>query len=294
MGKQLLKRANDLININMKRKEGNQDIGFNSRPFVLCGLPYRSQKDLVWKRRNGDIYLKVKGDPEYGLPYGQDRIIPIFLATQAIRQQSREIKWDTAGEVLDMFGLSRAGSNYQRLIERFKRIFTSTIYFGNEKDDEQLLWSRFHFMDKMNLWFKWADMDTKTLPMQHIDEEGDLVDSCNHVVLSEAFWKELKEHPIPIDINAVRALTDSPGCLDFYCWLAWRSWTTRAPARIPLDTGNGLFAQLGMKKKQSTWKKRQTLKEWLRRIQFAWSDCSAHLSKNGKILVVPPGRAILS
>lgn len=294
MGMSLIKRAGELVGINMKREEGAQDIGFNSRPFVLCGLPYQSQDDLVWKRRNGDVYLKIKGDPEYGLPYGQDRIVPIFLATQAIRQQSREIKWDTAGEVLDMFGLSRAGSNYQRLIERFKRIFTSTIFFGNEDETEELLWSRFHFMDRMHLWFDWKDMDTKTLPMKHTNEEGEKQDVRNHVVLSEPFWNELQEHPVPVDITAVKALTDSPGCLDFYCWLTWRSWTVRGTARIPLETDSGLFAQLGMKKEQPAWKKRQTLKSWLERIQFAWSDCQAHLSEDGKVLVVPPGRAIQS
>jgi len=292
MGKRYIKRVNDFMEIQMKRKEDAQDIGFNSRPFVLCGMPYRSQDDLIWKRRNGDVYLKIEGSPEHGLPYGQDRIVPIFLATQAIQQDSRKIKWDTAGEVLDLFDLSRAGSNYQRLIERFKRIFTSTVYFGNENEDEELIWSRFHFMDHMHLWFDWKDMETRTLPMKRENEERKMVDARTRVILSEPFWNELKEHPIPIDLDAVRALTDSPGCLDFYCWLAWRSWTTRSTVRIPLESESGLFAQFGMSQKQPDRKKRQTLKDWLKRVNMAWKDCPAHLSEDGKVLVVPPGQAL--
>lgn len=293
MGKDIIKRVNELLKVRMKREEGDQKIGFNSRPFVLCGLPYRSQDDLVWERQNGDIFLKVKGDPEYGLPYGQDRIVPIFLATQAIRQQSRHIKWDTAGEVLDLFGLSRAGSNYQRLIERFKRIFTSTIHFGTE-DEEGLIWNRFHFMDEMELWFDWKDFDTMTLPMERAqeDEDTEIEDIKNQVVLSEAFWNELQEHPIPIDIYAVRALTDSPGALDFYCWLVWRSWQARKPLRIPLEGESGLFAQLGMKQDQATREKRRRIRNWLDRVEAAWENCQAHLSEDGKVLVVPPGKAI--
>jgi hypothetical protein len=292
MGKQYMERINELLKVDMKRKEDCQDIGFNSRPFVLCGLPYHSQDDLDWERRNGDLYLRVEGSSKHGLPYGQDRIVPIFLATKAIQQQSREIIWDTAGEVLDLFGLSRAGSNYQRLIERFKRIFSATIFFGNEDEEKGLVWERFHFMDRMQLWFKWKDFDTKTLPMKREGEDGEEIDTRNHVVLSEPFWNELKEHPIPIDISAVSALTDSPGALDFYCWLCWRSWTARQPVRIPLESESGLFAQFGMKQSQPDWKKRQTLKDWMKRVKMAWRDCPAHLSEDGKVLVVPPAKAL--
>jgi hypothetical protein len=51
----------------------------SSRPFVLCGLPARRMpKDqLLSERRNGRFILH----PDFGVPFGQGRVVPIFLAT---------------------------------------------------------------------------------------------------------------------------------------------------------------------------------------------------------------------
>jgi hypothetical protein len=74
----------------LKREEGKQNLGFSSRPFVLCGLPVRksAQGQMLYERRNGNFVLQITGHPDYGLPFGQDRVVPIYLATLAVRQQS--------------------------------------------------------------------------------------------------------------------------------------------------------------------------------------------------------------
>jgi hypothetical protein len=84
-------------------------VGFSSRPFVLCGLPVRKppQGDLLYERRNGNFVLQVTGHPHYGLPFGQDRIVPIYLATLAVRQQNQTIRFRTAAEMLETFGMHR-------------------------------------------------------------------------------------------------------------------------------------------------------------------------------------------
>jgi hypothetical protein len=71
--------------------ERNQTLSFSSRPFVLCGLPVRKLPDgqLVDARRNGQFVLQVTRYPAFGVPFGQDRIVPIFLATLAVRQKSQ-------------------------------------------------------------------------------------------------------------------------------------------------------------------------------------------------------------
>lgn len=43
------------------------------------------------ERRNGQFVLQVIGHPNYGVPWGQDRLVPIFLATLAMRQQKQTI-----------------------------------------------------------------------------------------------------------------------------------------------------------------------------------------------------------
>ncbi len=121
--------------VTMKREEGRQDLAFNSRPFVLCGLPIRrpAKTVLEYTRQNGRFFLNITGHPRFGLPFGQDRLIPIWVATLALRQGDRVIRFETASQILDTFGLAKDGKTYRRLVEGFKRVFAATIFFGTEQ-----------------------------------------------------------------------------------------------------------------------------------------------------------------
>jgi hypothetical protein len=72
------------------------------------------------ERRNGRFLLQVTGHPQYGVPWGQDRLVPIFLATLAMRQQKQTITFRSAAEMLDVFGMQQGGSQYRRLIAAFR------------------------------------------------------------------------------------------------------------------------------------------------------------------------------
>src|SRR5262245_31786085 len=93
------------------RESEKHNLGFSARPFVLCGLPLKRPAPgcLLHERRNGHFVLQVTGHPSYGLPWGQDRIVPIFLATLAVRQRTARITFDTAAEMLDTFGIQQCG-----------------------------------------------------------------------------------------------------------------------------------------------------------------------------------------
>jgi hypothetical protein len=79
----------------MKREQGAQTLAFSSRPFVLCGLPVRRlpEHQLLYERRNGNFVLQITGHPDFGVPFGQDRLVPIFLATLAVQQRSQAIRF---------------------------------------------------------------------------------------------------------------------------------------------------------------------------------------------------------
>jgi hypothetical protein len=55
------------------------------------------------------------------------------------------------------------------------------------------------------------------------------------VRLSEPFFTEIVDSPIPIDMRALRALKRSPMALDIYCWLTYRMSYLKAPAAIPWE-----------------------------------------------------------
>jgi replication initiator protein A len=158
VSKQKLRRADAIACVRMKRQEANQNLGFASRPFVLCGLPIKKPAagQLLHERRNGQFSLQVTGHPSYGLPWGQDRLIPIFLATLAIRQQSQTIQFRSAAEMLDSFGMQQGGTQYRRLVAAFQRIFGATIFFGTATQRERAAvvhQARFNFMSEPKLVF---------------------------------------------------------------------------------------------------------------------------------------------
>ena len=138
------------------RDAHSQELASNSRPFVLCGLPIRCPLpgSLKHTRRNGRFTLEIVGHPDFGLPYGQDRLIPLWLATLAVRQRSRMVLFDSGAEILRTFGLPVDGVHYRRLVAGFKRIFASTIYFGDNEASRLPVWDcrRFHLFDRPKIW----------------------------------------------------------------------------------------------------------------------------------------------
>ncbi|MGO8791988.1 MAG: hypothetical protein ACLQVL_32010, partial [Terriglobia bacterium] len=101
---------------------------------------------------------------ETSVPYGQDRLIPIWVATLALQQKDRTIHFDSAAQMLDFFRLPKDGPHYQRLVSGFQRIFAATIFFGTEETPNgarPIDFSRFHFVDRMRLCFN-SDPATQT------------------------------------------------------------------------------------------------------------------------------------
>ena len=230
-------RAHRVFEVLNRRNVADQEVAFGARPFILCGLPIRPlpKGSLTYRRQNGRFCLEITGHPNWGVPFGQDRLVLLYLATQAVRNQSREVRFRSGAELLIEWGMPTNGAHYKRLVCAFRRVFGSTIFFGTSEERTNLeVWqcSRVHFFDSLKLWV--ANSGERT------------GNRDNAVTLSEAFWQELQEHPIPVDAEVVRALARNPGCLDLYTWLTWRCYQARGPARVPLFGMHGLANQLGV------------------------------------------------
>ncbi len=235
-------------------------LGFTSRPFVLCGLPMRRppSNQLLFERRNGKFTLQLLGHPDFGLPFGQDRLILIFLATLAVRQQSPTLRFRSGAEMLEMFGMQEGGKEYRRLVAGIERIFGATIFFGSEcatGGTKLFSKARFHFVRATHIWY---DRGTLTTCSPSCGE--------NVIELSEEFFQEIIAHPIPTDLEVVRLLAASPGALDLYLWVSYRSFAAKAPQSIPLFGPQGLQAQLGCTEYSRPRRFRAMLVQWLRII----------------------------
>jgi plasmid replication initiation protein len=119
-----LRQLETVTLIREERETGKQQLAYSARPFVLCGIPLRRppRTQLIHSRRNGRFFLDITGHPEFGLPFGQDRLIPIWVATLAVQQKSRIVHFESAAQMLDFFRLSKDGRHYRRMVQGFNRI----------------------------------------------------------------------------------------------------------------------------------------------------------------------------
>jgi hypothetical protein len=188
--------------------------------------------------------------------------------------------------MLDTFGLQQGGSQYRRLVGSFQRIFGATIFFGTDTQRERaevVHRARFNFMSEARIWYS-RDPGECLLPG----------DCQNQVVLSDEFYREILNHPIPTDLEAAKALSSCPAALDLFMWLSYRCFTARGRERVPLFGEFGLVSQLGSGQYARPRKFREKLESWLELVRTMWPQCPAQLDQNGTGLYVDRAQSVLS
>ena len=282
ISKYRLRQAEGIEMVWRRRAEGRQNLGFNSRPFVFCGLPLRrpSRDQLLFERRNGSFVLQETGHPEFGLPFGQDRLVPIFLATLAVRQQSQTIRFKSASVMLETFGMAKGGKEYRRLVAAFERIFGATIFFGTDAASATarvVHRARFNFLREATIWY-----------LRDGSAGGE-----NVVTLTDEFFAEVTAHPIPTDLEAVKVLAAAPGVLDLFIWLSYRCFTAKVSEEIPIFGSHGLARQLGCIEYTRPRRFVAMIEQWLQSIRAVWPGCPAKVSTDGTRLHISHASPVL-
>jgi Plasmid encoded RepA protein len=185
--------------------------------------------------------------------------------------------------MLDFFRLSKDGRHYRRIVQGFQRVFAATIFFGTDDQpggNHVADWTRFHFFDRIQLWFHDHD---QSAPTDDVPE--------NTIILSEAFYQEIDAHRIPVEREVIATLAHAPGILDFYIWVVWKTWTMNGqPAYIPILSPGGLSEQLGSKTYSVGRTFRLVLSKWIRRVKALWPECPVVISEDGNFLVLRSSR----
>ncbi len=277
-----LKQAEGIALVRANREEGRQPLAFTSRPFILCGLPIRRppNEQLLFERRNGNFLLQITGHPQFGLPFGQDRLVLIFLATLAVRQKSQTVRFRSAAEMLDTFGMAKGGKEYRRIVAAFERIFGASMFFSTEftrSTATVIHRSRFNFLKEAEIWYS---------------RSGEAPSGYNTITLSDEFYSEISCHPIPADLEAVKVLAAAPALLDLFMWLSYRCFVAKGPESIPLFGPYGLTRQLGCVEYSRPSRFRAMLEQWLRTIRALWPDCPAAISGDGQNLKIDRRAAV--
>jgi hypothetical protein len=182
--------------------------------------------------------LIIEGRPQsFGVPFGPTaRVILLFLQTQALEQRSREIEvGNTTYAWLRRLGLGAGGQDYRRFREQMTRLLACSIRFlyENRLDDG----------GRVSGFTKNPLIESGTLSLRDERGGGQMSLWGDRVILSEGFYKALVEHPVPVDMHAIKTIMHSSVALDVYGWLAYRLHALDQPKAIGWPA---LMAQFGI------------------------------------------------
>jgi hypothetical protein len=199
-------------------------LGFMARAMVQATLPHRTVAGNEFERRNGNFILTLQAPSKIGLPYGSTpRLLLAWVTTEAVKTKSRELELgDSMSAFMAELGLTPTGGangSIIRLKNQTRRLFSATVTASYE-DDKQIADMGYRLADKSVLW--WHSKDP---------EQAGLWKST--VTLSEHFFNEVIDRPVPIDMRAIKALKQSPMALDIYTWLTYRASYLKRPTVIP-------------------------------------------------------------
>ena len=227
ISRQKLEQARGIQLVRIRREQQNQVFVLAHDRSFYADCPSGDCRESNSSTNGGtDSSHQVTGHREFGGPFGQDRLVPIFLATLAVQQKSRTIRFRTPAEMLESFGMHTVGKEYRRLVAAFERIFGATIYSGTDSfagTAEVVQRSRFNFVSEAQIWY------TRSVEQRVLASEFE-----NVIVLTEDFYREVSERPVPNDLDSVKLLASAPGVLDLCMWLSYRCFKAKVPESIPI------------------------------------------------------------
>jgi hypothetical protein len=187
-------------------------------------MPHKKPTTNEFKRSNGLFKLSMTASSDIGLPYGSiPRLLMAWLSTEAVQKKERKILLgDSLSSFMRSLGIIPTGGRWgsiTRLKNQIVRLFSATIRCTYDTS-AQSSGLGFTVASRWQLWW-----DT------HEPRQLSLFDST--VMLSEEFFEEIINHPVPVDMRALKALSKSPMALDIYTWLTYRMSYLTTPVVIP-------------------------------------------------------------
>ena len=177
--------------------------------------------------RTGPYTLYMTAGGGNKLPFGNlPRLLLAWLSTEAVRTQSRVLVLGASlSEFMRTLGMEdRSGSprgDRTRLRNQMDRLFHSHVQLIYEDEQHKASVSS-QVADRTDLWWN-----------PKLPDEPSLWDS--KILLSEPFFNEIVSHPVPLDMNTLKALKRCALGLDLYLWLVYRTFPLRAPATPHLE-----------------------------------------------------------
>ena len=192
------------------------------------------------------------------------------ICTEVVQEKKTVLTLgDSLSHFMRQLGLIPTGGRWgtiPNLREQMKRLFNARISVSLVNRDKRAF---FDISKAYDLWWDHTQPDQRSLWK-------------STVTLSEEFYREIIEHPIPINMKILRALKRSPLGLDLYLFLTYRVSYLKKPTSIPLKA---LHQQFGAEYKDIKNFKRKVHRELLK-IKTAWPQLNYELQP-GRIALLP-------
>ena len=273
----------DQVNQLVSASEADPDLGFMARTMALCSLPRTNPGNITqYMRENGPYTLVMSVGGLHKLPFGTNpRLILAWVSTEAVRTQNRDIVLGRSlSEFMRKLGISSTdGRGQARLRNQMERLFSCSVSM-TYKDNNRQTSALAVLADFTDFWWN---------PKQ--PDQAGLWES--KVRLSEAFFNEAIRHPVPLDMNTLKALKRSPLGLDLYLWLTYRIFALPRPLRLSWPH---LYRQFGAHPDNASDKRtvldfrRKVLRE-LKKIKLAWTGLN-YSTAPGVLILHPSAPAI--
>ena len=263
--------------------EADPDMGFMARLLSLCSLPRTNPGDQTqYKRTNGPYTLYMIAGGGNKLPYGSlPRLILSWVCTEAVRTQSREIVLGRSlSEFMRELGISSdsggARGEQTRFRNQMKRLFgcSVTLIYEDEKVTASVT----------------SPVASQTVFWWDPKRPGERTLWNSRIRLGEDFFSEIINHPVPLDMNTLRALKRSSLGLDLYLWLVYRTFSLTSPLRLSWQQ---VYRQFGAHPSKASDKvtvqafRRKLLRE-LKKIKAAWPELTYGTAK--RVLILYPSK----
>ncbi|HBN8144588.1 TPA: RepA [Pseudomonas aeruginosa] len=182
-------------------------------------LPHKDPKCMYFERGTSNLTLSILAHPKYGMPYGMmPRLLLAWMCTEACRTSSPELSLGrNQNEFLKKLQLPSDGRYIKALhaqtvaliraqlsvevsktgvlaFESIQIAKNGFVFWNPKRPDEECLWN-------------------------------------STLTLGSDFYGAITKAPVPLKIEALQALRQSPLAMDIYTWLVYRMFTLNVAAR---------------------------------------------------------------
>jgi hypothetical protein len=190
-------------------------LGITHAGFAMTSLPHKRIEEGLWKREGHRTTLLVESGRSrsgelVGVPYGGSiaRLILLYLQTEAVRTNTPEVELGRSMKSwMGRMSLTTGGKTYQLVTEQARRISACRLTFFTDRANGGESRHNGAFVQDAITFASVIDDNQPTLWQ-------------DRVRLDPSFWQSLRDHPVPVREEAIKAIGTRSLAIDVYIWLA--------------------------------------------------------------------------